>query len=436
MANNKKEFDVIVWGATGFTGRLVADYLLKSYGLPGFDGAPEVAGAYPESLRWAIAGRNEQKLRTLQTDLGEPVPIVLADSNDDKSLAELVGRTAVVLTTVGPYAQYGSKLVAACAASGTHYCDLTGEVQWMRKMIDQHQAAAQASGARIVHTCGFDSIPSDLGTLFVHNAMRAQSNDNCAYVKYRAAKFKGGFSGGTVASMMYMMEEAERDPGLHELLADPYALNPVDARRGLDGTDKMTPGFDSDFDSYVGPFVMAGVNTRVVRRSNALMNNRYGHNFCYDEATLVSDGPAGFAKSLAMAMGNALLLGATRVRFLREFMQRFVPKPGEGPDEELRENGFFEIEFCARGAADDDVYVRAVVRGDKDPGYGSTSKMIAESAVCLALDELEVGGGVWTPASAMGERLIERLHERAGVTFELHNSANTADVPQANGVQV
>lgn len=420
MANAASEFDVIVWGATGFTGQLVAEYLLQSYGLQAIDGAPAVVGKYAEPVRWAIAGRNAEKLADLQKRLGEAVPIVVADSDDAASLTALVARTAVVLTTVGPYAQYGSKLVAACAASGTHYCDLTGEVQWMRKMIDQHQAAAEKSGARIVHTCGFDSIPSDLGTLFVHNAMRAKSNDNCGYVKYRASKFKGGFSGGTVASMMYMMEEAERDPGLKDLLADPYALNPVGGSRGLDGPDKTTPQYDEDFANYVGPFVMAAVNTRVVRRSNALMNNRYGTGFCYDEATLMGDGPVGFAKSLAMSTGSALMNGVTTVRTLREFMQRFVPQPGEGPNEELRENGFFEIEFCARGEADPENEVRAIVRGDKDPGYGSTSKMIAESAVCLALDDLDCGGGVWTPASAMGEALIARLHERAGVTFDLH----------------
>lgn len=422
MPNAKSEFDIVVWGATGFTGELVADYLLDSYGLPGTDTAPAIAGKYPEIVRWAIAGRNPAKLEALQERLGVPVPILIADSDDAASLEELVGKTTVVLTTVGPYAQYGSKLVAACAASGTHYCDLTGEVQWMRKMIDQHQVAAEASGARIVHTCGFDSIPSDLGTLFVHNAMRAQSNDDCGYVKYRTSKFKGGMSGGTIASMMNMMEEAERDPGLTDLLADPYALNPADAARGLDGPDKVTPEYDKDFDSYVAPFVMAAINTRVVRRSNALMNNRYGQQFCYDEGTLTGEGPAGFAKSLAMSATTGLLTGATAIRPLRELLQRFVPKPGEGPDEDLRESGFFEIELCARGAADPDVEVRAVVRGDKDPGYGSTAKMIAESAVCLAFDELSVGGGVWTPASAMGELLIERLHERAGVTFTLYDS--------------
>ena len=413
------QYDVVVWGATGFTGRLVAQYLLRAYGLPAGPGTEAVVGEHDETLRWAIAGRSDTRLRALNEELGVEVPTLIADSDDEASLVALAATTSVVLTTVGPYAKYGSKLVAACAASGTHYCDLTGEVQWMREMIDAHQETAEASGARIVHTCGFDSIPSDLGTLFVHNAMREQSNDSCAVVKYRAAAFKGGFSGGTVASMMYMMEQAETDSSLKELLADPYALNPRDTRPGLDGPDVLTPQWDGDFDSYVGPFVMASINTRVVRRSNALMDYEYGHDLRYDEATLMGEGPLGFAKSLAMSASTGLMGVASAFRPVRNVMQRFVPQPGEGPDKEKRETGFFEIEFYAQGAADKSNEIRAVVRGDKDPGYGSTSKMIAESAICLALDDISVGGGVWTPASAMGVLLIKRLHERAGVTFEL-----------------
>ena len=416
------QFDVVVWGATGFTGQLVAQYLLGAYGLPAQDGAEAIAGAYAEPLRWAIAGRSESKLKALNDRLGAQVPVIIADSDDASSLAELVATTSVVLTTVGPYAKYGSKLVAACAASGTHYCDLTGEVQWMRKMIDAHQEAAQSSGARIVHTCGFDSIPSDLGTLFVHNAMRAKSNDTCGVVKYRAAAFKGGFSGGTVASMMYMMEEADTDSSIKTLLEDPYALSPAGVRRGLDGPDISTPVWDNDFACYVGPFVMAGVNTRVVRRSNALMDHSYGHNLRYDEGTLMGEGPLGFAKGLAMSLSTKAMASVTSFKGLRKLMNRVVPQPGEGPNEEQRESGFFEIKFFAHGAGDKSNQVRATVKGDKDPGYGSTAKMIAESAVCLALDPLAVGGGIWTPASSMGELLINRLHERAGVTFELENT--------------
>lgn len=419
----KNQFDVVVWGATGFTGRLVAEYLLQAYGLPSQDGSEAIAGVHAEPLRWAIAGRNESKLQTLQNSLGAPVPVLVADSSDDASLAALVSATSVVLTTVGPYAKYGSKLVAACASSGTHYCDLTGEVQWMRKMIDLHQDTAQASGARIVHTCGFDSIPSDLGTLFVHNAMREQSNDTCGVVKYRVGDVKGGASGGTIASMMYMMEEAEGDPSLKGLLENPYALLPQGERPGLDGPDISAPEWDEDFRTYVGPFVMAAVNTRVVRRSNALMDYRYGHNLRYDEATLMGEGAVGFAKGLAMSLGTIAMTGAVAVRPLRNLLNRFLPQPGEGPNEELRESGFFEIQFFAEGASDKNNQIRATVRGDKDPGYGSTSKMIAESAVCLALDPLTSSGGVLTPASAMGELLIQRLHERAGVTFELESNS-------------
>jgi len=421
------QFDVVVWGATGFTGELVVEYLLQAYGLPASETPTQeqteaITGVHPETLRWAIAGRNQTKLTALNDRLGVRIPMLIADSDDETSLAELVATTAVVLTTVGPYAKYGSKLVAACAASGTHYCDLTGEVQWMRKMIDAHQESAEGSGARIVHTCGFDSIPSDLGTLFVHEAMREKSNDSCGVVKYRAAAFKGGFSGGTVASMMYMMEQAETDPSLKSVLEDPYALNPNGARRGLDGPDKFTPQWDEDFDSYVGPFVMAGINTRVVRRSNALMDYRYGYELRYDEGTLMGEGPVGFAKGLAMSLSTVGMAAASSVRGLRNLLNRVVPQPGEGPNKEQRESGFFEIKFFAQGAADKSNQVRATVRGDKDPGYGSTAKMIAESAVCLALDPLSVGGGIWTPASAMGDLLITRLHERAGVSFELEQT--------------
>jgi len=420
------QFDVIVWGATGFTGQLVAEYLLTAYGLPAQisegEASEAIAGVHGETLSWAIAGRSESKLNALNDRLGARVPVLIADSSDPASLAEMVATTKVVLTTVGPYAKYGSELVAACAASGTHYCDLTGEVQWMRKMIDAHQDAAVASGARIVHTCGFDSIPSDLGTLFVHNAMREQSNDSCGVVKYRAAAFKGGFSGGTVASMMYMMEQADTDSSIMAVLEDPYALNPAGVRRGLDGPDISTPQWDSDFSNYVGPFMMAGINTRVVRRSNALMDHVYGHNLRYDEGTLMGEGPLGFAKALAMSLSTVAMTAATSLKGLRKLMNRMVPQPGEGPNKEQREAGFFEIKFFAQGVRDNSNEVRATVKGDKDPGYGSTAKMIAESAVCLARDPLTVGGGIWTPASAMGGFLIGRLHERAGVTFELEST--------------
>ena len=406
------EFDLVVWGATGFTGALVAEYLAREY-VPG----AQESNAKP--VRWALAGRNASKLAALQQRLGIEVPIIQADSNDRESLDEMVKRTSVVLSTVGPYALYGNKLVAACAESGTHYCDLAGEVQWLRRIIDEHSAAAKDSGAILVPCCGFDSIPSDLGTLFVHNAMREQFDSNCAYVKFRAGPSKGGFSGGTAASLMNMMREQDNDPGLAEMLANPYSLDPPDGRGGLDGPDLTLGEFDKDFDSYIAPFVMAGINTRVVRRSNALMNYAYGENFRYDEATLMGEGPAGFAKAFALAAGSGVVMTAASVPFLRSLLEKVIPAPGEGPSTELRESGFFNVEFFARGADDPQATVRARVTGDRDPGYGSTAKMLTESAIVLAQGGLKVTGGLWTPASALGVDLIARLQAHAGLTFEL-----------------
>jgi len=397
-----REFDVVVWGATGFTGRLVAEYLLKRYGPAG-------------ELRWALGGRNPAKLDAVRSELGaEAVPVVVGDGDDEGFLSELAERTNVVCTTVGPYAKYGSKLVAACAGRGTHYCDLTGEVQWMSRMIEAHQKDAEASGARIVHTCGFDSIPSDLGVFFLQNEMRARHGSACGRVKYRAVAFEGGFSGGTVASMLNMLEEAGRDPSVRRVLADPYALSPAGEARGPDGPDQTAPVYDPDFEQWTGPFVMAGINTRVVRRSNALLGYPYGRDFRYDEATLMGSGPAGWLKAAGLSAGLGATVAAGAVGPLRRALTRFLPAPGEGPSEEAREKGFFDI---ALFGSDGTHSLRARVTGDRDPGYGSTAKMLGESAVCLAKDELTAAGGFWTPASAMGEPLLARLQANAGLSF-------------------
>lgn len=406
------EFDLVVWGATGFTGALVAEYLAREY-------APGAQHSTQAPVRWALAGRNPTKLAELQKRLGVDVPLIQADSNDRESLDAMVKQTSVVLSTVGPYALYGNELVAACAQSGTHYCDLAGEVQWLRKIIDEHSEAAKASGALIVPCCGFDSIPSDLGTLFVHNAMRERFDTRCAYVKFRAGPSKGGFSGGTAASLMHMMKESQDNPALQAMLANPYSLDPPGGRGGCDGLDLTTGEFDEDFDSYIAPFVMAGINTRVVRRSNALLDYAYGEDFRYDEATLVGPGPSGFAKAFAMAAGSGMVLAAAAVPILRSLLERVIPEPGEGPSAELRESGFFNIEFFARGVDDSQAVIRARVTGDRDPGYGSTAKMLTESAIVLAQSDLPLAGGLWTPASALGVPLIERLQAHAGLTFEL-----------------
>lgn len=411
---DNREFDVIVWGATGFTGRLVAEYLLRQYGPPG-EGSKS-------NLRWALGGRSEDKLKALLADLGPggaQIPLVLADSDDRALLDVMAARARVICSTVGPYALYGSKLVAACVHQGTHYCDLTGEVQWMRKMIDDYHDAARESGARIVHTCGFDSIPSDMGVYFVQQQMRARHGVACSAVKYRAKEFKGGFSGGTIASMLNMLDEVERDPSIAEVLDDPYGLNPQGQRRGLDGPERQLPEYEAEFDAWVTPFVMAAINTKVVRRSNALMGYPYGEDFRYDEGTLMPFGMLGFPLAAAMSAGTAAFNAAASVGSLRQLLARVVPKPGEGPSEQARESGYYVIEMLGKHPVDASLNIRARVRGDRDPGYGSTSKMLAESAVCLAQDPLSSPGGVLTPASAMGEALLSRLTENAGVSFEV-----------------
>lgn len=406
----QKAFDILVFGATGFTGKLVTRYLKKRY-----------SDGNPTNTTWAIAGRSQDKLKALAAaeQLPASVSIQYADSNQPETLAAAIGQARVVLTTVGPYAKYGTDVVRLCAELGVHYCDLTGEVHWMRRMIDQYQQTAEQSGARIVHTCGFDSIPSDLGVLFMQNAMRAQHGVAARHVKYRASEFKGGFSGGTLDSMWSMAEQVEREPALARVIDDPYALDPAGGTRGLDGPDRGTPEFDADFNAWVAPFVMAQINTRVVRRSNALMGYPWGRDFRYDEGTLMPVGPFGFAGAAAMAMGFGAMNAMTKLPALRELLQRMLPKPGEGPSESQIENGFYKIELLAKHPTDSNKNLRGRITGDKDPGYGSTSKMLAECAVALARDESPVGGGFWTPASALGDSLLERLPANAGVRFEL-----------------
>ncbi len=404
---SERDFDIVLFGASGFTGRLVAEYLLKKYGVN-------------DGLAWAMAGRNQTKLEQVRSELsgGSAIPILVADTSDGKALLDLAGRTRVICTTVGPYALYGSSVVEACATQGTHYCDLTGEVQWMRKMIDQHQASAKASGARIVHTCGFDSIPSDLGVLFLQQEMQAAHGAAANHIKYRAADFAGGFSGGTVYSMINMMEEMAADPGLRKLMADPYALLPEGAHRGSDKNDQTGAIYDEDFQRWTLPFMMAAINTRVVRRSNALLNFAYGEDFSYDEAGLAPEGQ-GRAKSKMAAAAMTGSTAALAIPPLRAIAKRFLPKPGEGPSKEQREKGYYTILLHGKHPQDSNKNMRARVTGDKDPGYGSTSKMLAESAICLAKDTLPTEGGFSTPAAAMGRTLINRLVQSAGLTFDI-----------------
>lgn len=407
MTEDARQFDIVVWGATGFTGRLVAEYLLGAYGVGG-------------DLKWAMAGRNLQKLEEIRSGLGPEageIPLVTADSHDRKSLDSMVASTSVVCSTVGPFAKHGTELVTACAEAGTHYCDITGEVQWVRRMIDSCEETARKSGARLVHCCGFDSIPSDLGTLFTHHQMERLHDGPCEEVKLRVRRMKGAFSGGTVASLLNALDEARADRDARRTMGNPYGLNPKGEESGPDGPDQKDVRWDADADSWTAPFVMAAINTRVVRRSNALMDYAYGRDARYEEAVMTGRGAAGWARAASMTAGLGAFLVAASVGPAKALMNKlFLPQPGEGPSPEAREAGYFDIRLIGKKGPH---VVRTRVTADRDPGYGATCKMLGESAVCLAKDSLDVPGGSWTPASCMGEKLITRLEERAGMNFDL-----------------
>ena len=384
--NPAAEFDVIVHGATGFTGRLVAEHL----------------AAHHPDLRWAMSGRSADKLAAVRDEIGAAAntPLIVADADDPASLRAMVARTKAVLTTVGPYQLYGSDLVAACAEAGTDYLDLCGEPAWMRQMIDAHERKARDSGARIVFSCGFDSIPFELGVWVVQQEAIRQFGAPVARVKGRVRAMRGTFSGGTAASLKATMAAAARDPQVLEHLKNPFALTPDFA--GPKQPHGAAVAFDDDLDAWTAPFVMAAINTRNVHRSNWLMDQPYGADFVYDEMILTGPGEGGEAAALAVAAGNASM-GAEG-----------GPKPGEGPSQEEREAGFYDLLFV--GITEDGRQVRASVKGDKDPGYGSTSKMIAETALCLVASP-EVDGGIWTPGAALRGKLVERLEEKAGLKF-------------------
>lgn len=405
----EREFDVIVYGATGFTGRLVAEHMLATYGVG-------------RDVRWAMAGRSKGKLEQVRSGIGAPadLPLVIADASNPASLAAMAQATKVVITTVGPYQLYGEPLVAACAEAGTDYVDLCGEPAWMAAMIGKYDAKAKASGARIVFSCGFDSIPFDVGVTFAQNEAKARLGAPLTRVRGRVRKMKGGFSGGTIASLMATLEASKRDKTILKTLADPFALTPGFKGPTQPGGDTVVR--DDVAGQWATPFIMASINTRNVHRSNFLLGHAWGRDFVYDEMMLTGDGAGGEKRAkAAKRQGDiqGLLLGFPPTRAL---LRRFaLPKPGEGPSKEERETGFYEVGFIGETA--DGRQLRARVKGDKDPGYGSTSKMISESAMCLARDvpHNETSGGVWTPGAALGAKLIARLEANAGMRFTLEN---------------
>lgn len=401
-----REYDLVVFGATSFVGQILCRRLV------------ERAGTGPDAaVRWAIAGRSASKLAEVAAATGADVPRIVADAADADAMRSLAGSTATVASTVGPYAKYGSALVAAVAEAGTDYCDLTGETQWMRAMIDAHHDTAGASGARVVHTCGFDSIPSDLGVWVLQQAAIERFGAPCTRVGLRVVDFAGKASGGTVASMLNIVDEVKRDPALRKVLANPYALCPTGMRDGVTQPDVTRPQHDDLSDGWVAPFVMAAVNTRVVHRTHALLGRPWG-DFRYDEAMATGRGVKGAAVSGAVtgALG-ALMVGAA-IGPTRWIVDKLLPEPGEGPTPEEQRNGHYRLQVHGRTGAGAQLTVE--VTGDQDPGYGSTAKMMAEAALAFSdIGRDRVGGGFWTPATMFGDLLVERLTEHAGMTFDV-----------------
>ena len=382
-----RDFELIVYGASGYTGALVAEYL---------------ATAYPAGVRWAMAGRSLTKLQAVRDAIGAPadLPLITANADDPASLHAMAARADVVISTVGPYQLHGREMIAACVDAGTAYVDLCGEPAWMREMIDAHHARAAETGARIVFSCGFDSIPFDLGVLTLQQAAIAKYGRPAPRVKGRVRVMKGGFSGGTAASLKATLAAAARNPSIIALLTNPFALTP-----GFEGPGQPTgllPEYDRTIEAWVAPFIMAPINTKNVHRTNFLLNHLYSKDFVYDEMVVAGLGDMGKAAAEALAKINPLSGDKG-------------PKPGEGPTREERDAGHYDLLFVGEMGGKE--RIDAVVTGDKDPGYGSTSKMITEAALCLARDVPDAAGGVWTPGAIMGEPLRKRLIEHAGLRF-------------------
>jgi len=387
---SSSKFDIVVYGATGFTGQLVAEYIAAQY-------------ANDKELKWAMAGRSLDKLKSVCHAIGAPAdtPLIVADSSDIASLKAMVDQTRSVLTTVGPYQLYGNELIAACVASGTDYLDLCGEPVWMRQMIDKHEVTAKASGARILFSCGFDSVPFELGAFYVQEEAKRVFGVPSARVKGRVRDMRGTFSGGTAASGRATFEAVAKDLSLVAVLNDPFALTP--GFKGAKQPKGNKPVYEEDMQSWTAPFTMALINTRNVHRSNMLMGFPYGKEFVYDEMVLTGPGEQGEVNAKKVMAANSEKTGPNAL------------KPGEGPSKEERERGLYDL-LCV-AVAPDGRQVRASVKGDRDPGYGSTSKIISECAICLLRDAPDVPAGFWTPGAAMQHKLIKRLTDQAGLTF-------------------
>lgn len=399
-----REFDIVVYGASGFVGRLLAEYLARTA---------------PPEVRIALAGRSASRVEAVRDQLpgaARDWPVRTADSGEPTALAELAASTRVLATTVGPYARYGLPVVEACARAGTHYADLTGEVVFVREAIDSYHAVATETGARLVHSCGFDSVPSDLAVLLLHEQAVTDGAGELAQVDLLAT-VRGGFSGGTIDSMRAQVDATRTDAALRKLAADPFALSPDrDAEPDTpQPPDAAPPGRTAD-GRWTAPFLMAPYNTRIVRRSNALLGWSYGRGLAYGERMGVGRGPRGAVGAAAVTGGLVAMLGAMRLPPTRALVDRLLPAPGDGPSEQVRERGWFRMTVDATTSGG--TRYHAVAAGSGDPGYAATAVMLGESALALALDDLPDRAGSLTPAVALGSALVERLRA-AGHTYEV-----------------
>ncbi len=403
-------FDLIIFGATSFVGQLLCRYLFDQYGVDG-------------EIKWAAAGRSLPKLETLKNSLGvnaKTLTLLTADAADETALKDLCDQTRVIISTVGPYALYGEPLVKVCVDTGTDYCDLTGEVQWVNRMIRRYETKAQQTGARILHCCGFDSIPSDMGVFHLQQQAFSQFGAPCTSIRMRVKAIRGAASGGTIASMINITKEAAKSKVLRKELANPYSICPENHRFTARQANVTTPEYAQQSGQWAGPFIMAGINTRVVHRSNALSNTAYGTNFKYDESMLMGKGTKGRVIASGFGLGLGLFLIGAAIRPTRWLMENYMlPKPGEGPSPSAQEKGFYDIRFF--GETDKGETIQTKVTGDRDPGYGSTSKILAQAGISLAQDisKEEKGGGFWTTATVFDQRFINRLEQKAGLTFSI-----------------
>jgi short subunit dehydrogenase-like uncharacterized protein len=423
MSDTDRPYDIVVWGATGFAGQLVAEYLTQRY--------------TPAGVSLALGGRSGNRLDSLEERLvtrseeWDDIPTVVGDATEPETLREMTRRTHVVCTTVGPYTAYGTPLVEACIGTGTDYCDLTGEINWVRESIDRFHDGAVEAETRIVHSCGFDSVPADIGTLLVQSFATAAFDAQCGEVRIYLEDGSGGVSGGTLASFGMLFEAASDDPLTRQTLRNPYSLAPPGERDGIDPGEQRWPHNDRLRSAWTAPSPMAPVNERVVRRSNALLGYPWGREFRCTEVIPTGTGIGGAAGAGIIAGGVGLFTAAMSVDPVRSGIRRFVfPDPGDGPTRDRIENGHFTVGLLGRGTTTDGPFtVEAEFGMDLDPGYGATARMLGESAMCLLRDDTDssLDGGVLTPASAIGMPLAERLRD-VGFTITVGERTETVAV--------